>query len=248
MKTASYTSCETRAGSGASGVANPCADCDVRSRAICDVLDNAELTELSRVNRRRELDAGDCIFFEGDPTDAYYVVIDGSLKLYKLLPDGRRQVTGFLFKGDFLGLAEFAGEHTLTAEALEPVEVCQMPREKFDLFTTDSQPLSKKLLQLATRGIVSAQEQMLLLGRKTAQERLASFLLWMSARAEERGDDPDRLSVPMSRTDMGDYLGLTVETVSRTITKLKTSGVISLADKGIIEIKDHDRLEDLSAG
>lgn len=234
--------------SGASvAAANPCANCDVKSRAICAVLDSSELSELAKVNRHRSLGAGDCLFFEGDQNEAYYVVMEGSLKLYKLLADGRRQVTGFLFKGDFLGLT-YADEHSVTVEALESVKLCQMPRSTFEGLVSGSQPLGRKLLQVASKGIASAQEQMLLLGRKTAQERLASFLLWLSARADERGDSPTRLDVPMSRTDMGDYLGLTVETVSRTVTKLKTSGVIHLADKGMIEIKDLDRLEDLAAG
>ncbi len=246
MKTVANLSPDARVGSGTIDVADPCVDCDVRSRAVCAVLNNAELSELARVNRRKALDAGDCIFFEGDEAEAYYVVMDGSLKLYKLLADGRRQVTGFLFKGDFVGLT-FNSGHAFTAEALEGAQLCQMPKEKFELFLSDSQPLSRKLLQVATAGIVSSQEQMLLLGRKTAQERLASFLVWMSARAEERGDDRSRLLVPMSRTDMGDYLGLTVETVSRSMTKLKTKGVISLSDRGVIEILDHDVLEEMAA-
>jgi CRP/FNR family transcriptional regulator, anaerobic regulatory protein len=246
MKTVSTLSSDVRVSSGTVGVANPCADCDVRARAVCAVLNNSELVELAKVNRRKELDAGDCLFFEGDEAEAYYIVMSGSLKLYKLLSDGRRQVTGFLFKGDFVGLA-FNSGHSFTAEALDNVKLCQMPKEKFELFLADSQPLSRKLLQVATAGIVSSQEQMLLLGRKTAQERLSSFLLWVSARAEERGDDASRLYIPMSRTDMGDYLGLTVETVSRTMTKLKSKGVISLSDRGIIEILNHDVLEDMAA-
>ncbi|MEQ9518514.1 MAG: helix-turn-helix domain-containing protein [Parvibaculum sp.] len=247
MKTVSQVQTEFRAGCGSASVGNPCAGCSVRSRAICAVLDNAALAELSKVNRHRALDAGDCLFFEGDPAEAYYVVTDGALKLYKLLPDGRRQVIGFLFKGDFLGHT-FSVEHSFTVEALSVTELCQMPKDKFELFAIESQPLGRKLLQIATNGLASAQEQMLLLGRKTAQERLASFLVWLSARAEERGEDGDHLGVPMSRTDMGDYLGLTVETVSRTITKLKTSGIISLSERGYIEIKNRDRLEEIAEG
>lgn len=245
MKTTMLTPEAPSAGLRARQTKNPCANCSVRSRAVCGVLDDSELSILARANRRRELDAGDCIFFEGDEAEAYYVVIEGSLKLYKLLSDGRRQVTGFLFKGDFVGLA-FRADHSFTAEALEHARLCQMPRQKFDLFLDENKALGRKLLQVTTNGIVSAQEQMLLLGRKTAQERLASFLIWMSARAEERGEDRSRLVVPMSRTDMGDYLGLTVETVSRTMTKLKRQGVITLPDRRIVEIVDHDALEEIA--
>jgi len=192
MKTSSLSFEATSAGCGVMPAhKNSCANCDVRSRAVCGVLSASDLSILSRTNRRRTLSAGDCIFFEGDEAEAYYVVIEGSLKLYKLLSDGRRQVTGFLFKGDFVGHA-FKDDHSFTAEALEGVKLCQMPRRKFELFLNDNQPLGRKLLQVATMGLVSAQEQMLLLGRKTAQERLASFLIWMSARAEERMAALDR--------------------------------------------------------
>ena len=247
MKTVLSSSEATASGCSVMHAQNPCANCDVRSRAVCGVLSDSELSKLARVNRRRELEAGDCIFFEGDEAEAYYIVVEGALKLYKLLSDGRRQVTGFLFKGDFVGLA-FKDDHSFTAEALGHSRLCQMPRHKFELFLNESMPLGRKLLQVATNGIVSAQEQMLLLGRKTAQERLASFLIWMSVRAEERGEDYSRLAVPMSRTDMGDYLGLTVETVSRTMTKLKTRGVIALPDRGVVEIINHDLLEEIAAG
>ncbi|WP_081875661.1 cyclic nucleotide-binding domain-containing protein [Tepidicaulis marinus] len=229
-------------------IANPCAACDVRTRAVCAALSNAELTELSQHSRHKDLSAGDTVFFEGDPAEAYYVVMDGALKLYKLLADGRRQITGFLFKGDFVGLA-FHTDHIFTAEALKSSKLCQLPKQKFENVADHAPQLGHRLLTLASAGIASAQEQMLLLGRKTAAERLASFLLWLSTvQGREAAKPLDRISVPMSRADMGDYLGLTVETVSRTVTKFKTSGLIRLCDHNEIEICDRETLSSIADG
>lgn len=246
MKTVSNTMSIPACGGGAVDPNIPCFDCGVRARAVCSSLSNAELSDLSQVNRHRKFSSGDCVFFEGDPADSFFVVMGGSLKLYKLMADGRRQVTGFLFRGDMIGAA-YQQDADVTAEALEDTRLCQMPRERVEQIADDSNPLGRRLLEIATKGVASAHEQMLLLGRKTAQERLASFLIWLSAKAEERGEDRDRLAVPMSRTDMGDYLGLTVETVSRTMTKLKNAGIISLEDRGVIHVRDWDRLEDAAA-
>lgn len=227
--------------------ANPCVDCEVRSRAVCAVLSDDELRGLARITHSEHLKAGETLFFEGDAAGDCFIVQAGALKLYKLLPDGRRQVTGFLFKGDFLGLQP-GEECRYTAEALEPVEACAIPGDKMETLVADYPKLANRLLNLASMELAAAQDQMLLLGRKTAQERIATFLLWLSERARQRGEAANPVRVPMSRSDMGDYLGLTVETVSRTITKLKTSGVISLKQGNRIELTDRDMLEALAGG
>ncbi|MGK2740516.1 cyclic nucleotide-binding domain-containing protein [Tepidicaulis sp. LMO-SS28] len=227
---------------------HPCASCDVRTRAVCSALSNDELKELALHSRHRAIDAGETVFFEGDPTEAYYVVMDGALKLYKLLADGRRQITGFLFKGDFLGLA-YCEDHSFSAEALKDSKLCQLPKGQFEAMADESGALGRRLLSIATSGVACAQEQMLLLGRKTAAERLASFLLWLSSAQGRGGDDSaDLISVPMSRADMADYLGLTVETVSRTVTKFKTGKLIRLQAQNGIEICDRGELEAIAAG
>lgn len=237
MKTVSPLLPQAQDASGSLEVANPCAACAVRPLAVCSSLTNAELVDLSKVSRHRTLQAGDSLFFEGDEADGYHIIQSGAVKLYKLLEDGRRQIVGFMFKGDLVGQA-YQEHHNFTVEALGPTELCHLPKEKFELLIADSGPFSRRLLTLASAGAAAAENQMLLLGRKSALERLASFLLWLSDRARERGEDPARIDVPMSRTDMGDYLGLTVETVSRTVTKLKKAGTIALPDRPIIEITD----------
>ena len=228
-------------------VSNPCVSCEVRSRAICAVLTDTELADLGRVTEPASLHLGDALFLEGDAAGACFIVQSGALKLYKLLPDGRRQITGFLFKGDFLGMAP-GDEYTYTAEELEPTKACAVPRERMAGLVADYPKLANRLLNVAAMELAAAQDQMMLLGRKTARERIASFMLWLSDRARERGDSANPVRVPMSRSDMGDYLGLTVETVSRTITKLKTSGLISLKEGNRIELSDREMLEALASG
>jgi len=228
-------------------VSSPCLNCDVRTRAVCAVLSDEELTGLSKTTQTNTYDVGETLFFEGDEAGACFIVQDGALKLYKLMADGRRQITGFLFKGDFLGLTPDE-EYGYTAEVLEPVRACSLPSDKMQDMIDAYPKLSNRLLNLASLELAVAQEQMLLLGRKTAQERIASFLLWLSRRAEERGEPSNPVRVPMSRGDMGDYLGLTVETVSRSITKLKTSGVISLKEGNRVEINDFDMIDAIAAG
>lgn len=225
----------------------PCLSCDVRERAVCAVMSDEELVRLSSLTQPQSFKSGETLFFEGDQAGACFIVQDGALKLYKLLPDGRRQITGFLFKGDFLGLSS-NDEYAYTAEVLEQTKACVLPSERMDDLIEDYPKLSNRLLNLAAMELASAQEQMLLLGRKTAQERIASFLLWLSHRAADRGEDANPVRVPMSRSDMGDYLGLTVETVSRSITKLKTSGVISLQEGNRVKLNDTAMLEAIAAG
>lgn len=228
-------------------VSSPCVSCDVRTRAVCAVLSDSELVGLSKLTQPSTYGAGEALFFEGDEVGACFIVQKGALKLYKLLPDGRRQITGFLFKGDFLGLSPNE-EYGYTAEVLEPVEACSLAVDKMQELIVNYPKLSNRLLNLAAMELAVAQEQMLLLGRKTAQERIASFLLWLSRRAEDRNEKPNPVRVPMSRSDMGDYLGLTVETVSRSITKLKTSGVITLKEGNHVEITDRELLEAIATG
>ncbi|MFT6510544.1 MAG: CRP/FNR family transcriptional regulator [Parvibaculaceae bacterium] len=230
-----------------SNMPNPCASCDVRHRAVCGSLNNGELTELSVHSRHKDIGTGDCLVFEGDELNAYYVVLNGAFKLYKLLSDGRRQITGFAFKGDFVGLP-YQADYAVTVEALGASKLCQLPREKFEGLSVEAPPLGQRLVKMMAANVAASEDHMLLLGRKTAMERVASFLIWMSCRAQGRGESALELEVPMSRTDMGDYLGLTVETVSRTFTKLRKVEAITLGERNRLMINDLEALQDLADG
>ncbi len=209
----------------------------MRELAVCGVLSDAERKRLAAIGRSGRLGAGELLFCEGDPAQEVFTVTSGVLKLYKLLADGRRQITGFLVPGDFLGLA-FRDHYVCTAEAVTELGLCRFRRRAFVELLRDLPHLEEQLLARATSELAAAQEQMVLLGRKTALERVASFLL----RLDERMGSGGRLQLPMNRTDMADFLGLTIETVSRTLTRLKRRGLIALCGKSGVEIRDRQGL------
>ena len=227
--------------------ASPCAACNVRHLTVCAALDGAELQQLASIVQDIELEAGQPLFDEGEPADYVFNVTAGCVKVYKLLPDGRRQVTGFLFPGDFLGLAN-QDTYAFSAEAVTPAALCRFQRGKLEGAMERFPQLEKRLLDVASHELAVAQEQMLLLGRKTAKERLASFLIKLSEGAQRRGQPASPVRLPMTRADIGDYLGLTTETVSRVMTQLKGQGTISLLPNGQVDLRDLEALEDLASG
>ena len=223
---------------------HPCAACDIRLRTFCGALDAWQLEAFRCMGTVVRMEAREPLFHEGDPADLVYSVTRGMLKLYKLLPDGRRQVMGFVQAGDFLGLSP-AEEHGFTAEALEPAELCQFPRRRFESFLAEHPNMERALYRLATHELVAAQAQMVLLGRMTAAERIASFLLMLLRRSRSCGV-AEAVRLPMSRLDIADYLGLTKETVSRGFTSFKTCGLIRLLNDNVVCVLDRPRLEKLS--
>lgn len=178
------------------------------------------------------------LFSEGDPARNVYRVVSGTIRLCKLLPDGRRQIIGFLQHGDMMGLS-LAQSYLYTAEAVTAAVLQRIPRTRFEMLMDEQPALARRLLSLTATELVAAQDQMVLLGRKTAVERVATFLLRLAARTIGGGR---RVQLPMSRADIADHLGLTTETVSRAFTKLKTSGMIRLLDGHLVELTDREGL------
>jgi CRP/FNR family transcriptional regulator, anaerobic regulatory protein len=225
----------------------PCAACNVRELSICDALRGSEIDRIAEIVSRISIPAGRTVFQEGDEADYVYNIISGALRLFKLMPDGRRQITGFLFPSDFVGIA-LKARYAYSAESVCDMTVCRFPRHKLEALFAEFPALETRLLETAGNELIAAQDQMLLLGRKTAAERLASFLLRLRARAMARGAKVDTVDLPMTRTDMGDYLGLTVETVSRTFTKLRQKGLIATPNPHEVEILDPDGLARMAEG
>ena len=135
-----------------------------------------------------------------------------------------------------------------TAETIDTVRLCRFPRARLQALIEEIPRFEKRMLGMASNELIEAQDQMLLLGRKTAQEKVASFLLMMSKRASRRSRPPNPIELPMSRADVADFLGLTTETVSRSFTQLKTCGAIQLLDHARVLLKDLDGLKDLAEG
>ncbi len=193
----------------------------------------------------QRLAPGSILFSEGDEATGVYEIVSGTLRLYKVLVDGRRQIIGFVSGGQLLGLAP--QRHFLcTAEAVTPLTVRRYQRPVFERRIDEEPGLARRLLVAVSNELRMAQDQMLLLGRKSAAEKVASFLLTLAA--DEAGEYADHVELPMGRGDIADYLGLTVETVSRTFTRLKNDGLIALPTPAGVKLLDVEQLEELAAG
>jgi len=185
--------------------------------------------------------AGAEIYGEGDDATAWYRVQSGVVRTCKLLPDGRRQVEDFLFPGDFFGF-ETRGEHSFAAEAITSATVVRYSRPRLTAAAAANGRLATQLLDVTLEQLGKVHNRLMLLGRKTAEEKLATFLLEML----DRSANPDAIDLSMSRTDIADYLGLTIETVSRTFSMMKHECIIALPSAQHVVILDRDGLEELS--
>ncbi len=176
------------------------------------------------------------IFGENEPSDYLYKVVSGGVRTYKILSDGRRQVGGFYLAGDIFGL-EFAEEHTLSAEAITDTKVLVVKRSAINALAGRDASIASELFALTGRELTRVQDRILLL-IKSAQERVASFLLEMS----ERVSGSNAIELPMSRQDIADYLGLTIETVSRTLTSLESAAAIEIPTSRRIVLRNRTAL------
>ncbi len=208
-----------------------CDDCGARHQGMCGALSDEDLTFLADVPQRVTVPAGAVFIEEGEKPGYFYNITEGYVRLFKSLPDGRRQITGFAGPGYFLGLDP--ARSVFSAEAIETIKVCRFNRARLLTAFAEFPALEHRLLQATMHELAIAQQQMLLLGRKTALERVATFLLAWAERQDAcaPGALPQpqtMLGLPFSRTDLADYLGLTIETVSRSLSQLKRDGYIDI--------------------
>ena len=180
------------------------------------------------------------IFGEGEAADYVYQVISGSVRTHRLLRDGRRQIDEFHFAGDYFGI-EAGDVHRVTAEAMVDTTVRMVRRGALSDLAAQRSDVAKALFRLTVAGLQRSQDHVLMLGRKSACERVVGLLMDLA----ERVGAQQELDVPMSRQDMADYLGLTIETVSRTLTQLQADGVIALPTTRHIVLKDRAALRRL---
>ena len=228
-------------------VGSPCAACPVRPLSICSGLSIGELSDLEKIVTNIVVKAGASIFDEGEAATHRYNLTSGCIRIYKLLGDGRRQIIGFLFPGDFLGLA-IDDEYAYGAEAVVESHLCRFLQRDLEDLISRYPALEKRLLGVTKHELAIAQEQMVLLGRKSAEEKVVTMLLTFSRRAQHRGQSENPVFLPMTRADLGDYLGLTTETVSRTMTQLKTTGVIRLENDNHVRLMDMEKLDEMAEG
>jgi len=181
------------------------------------------------------------IFGENEPAEYLYKVVSGSVRTYKILSDGRRQIGGFYLPGDIFGL-EFSREHTLSAEAITDTKVQVIKRSAIETLAGRDAGIARELFALTGRELHRVQERIMLLV-KSAQERVAGFLLEMA----DRGAADNAVDLPMSRQDIADYLGLTIETVSRTLTALETAAAIEVPTSRRIVLRNRSALGRLNS-
>jgi CRP/FNR family transcriptional regulator len=172
------------------------------------------------------------IFVQGQSAEAVYNITAGMVRLYRLLPDGRRQIVGFALPGDFLGLA-MRDAYGLSADAVDAVTACAFSRSAYSALVDAKPHLLRRLHDYATHELTLAHEQMTLLGRRNAEERLVCFLLTMRERWARLGRRTATIALPMSRQDIADFLGLTIETISRTFSKLARDRMILIVPDGV---------------
>ncbi len=222
-----------------------CADCKVRLHSICAALDPDELNALEALSHPTRYGARSTLFSQDETAESVFNVTEGMVRLYKLLPDGRRQIVGFALPGDFLGLA-LMDRFGVSAEAVGDVTVCRFPRKAFAAYLDTKPHLLRRLHEFAGHELSLAQEQMVLLGRRSAEERVASFLVSLRERLARIGQKSVTLALPMSRQDIADFLGLTIETVSRTMTRLAREKTILVVPDGVRLLRP-EQLESIAA-
>ena len=222
-----------------------CVGCSVRINGVCSALGLEHLHELSRHAKRTLLPSGKELVVQGEPSDTYSNMVHGVVKLTKFMADGRQQIVSIKFAPTLVG--KFAAkESAVSALTATDAQVCSFPSEVLERIALKSPAVENRMHQQALRELDEARDWMLALGRKNAQEKLATFLL-MVGRNNSRDNQPrSQFQLPLSRTEIADFLGLTIETVSRQLTRLRQSNVITLRDSRHVTINDASALEHLS--
>ncbi|SMF58062.1 CRP/FNR family transcriptional regulator, anaerobic regulatory protein [Alteromonadaceae bacterium Bs31] len=225
-----------------------CADC--RLAAIClpislHVDDISKLDEI--IQRGRPVQKSDHVYHAGEPFRSVYALRSGAVKTVKVTQDGQEQVTGFYLPGEIIGMDGLASNHhTNSATALETSAVCEIPFSRLEELSTQVPNLQRRFFQLMSKEITHEQQLITLLSKNSADERIAALLLSISTRNHNRGLSAKEFYLPMSRSDIGNYLGLTIETVSRVLSRLHKQEVIAL-DKKHVVISDMDALQNIAS-
>lgn len=222
-----------------------CRSCAVRDDGICGAMTDGQLSDLCRYTTRRKIDHGSELLSQGERILSYANILKGVVKLTKRMSDGRQQIVGLQFAPNFIG-RPFADESALTAEAATDVEICAVSKPALDNMMIHAPDLGHRLHRQALVELDEARDWMLTLGRKTAREKVASFLHLIATHSTRDGRGTLRFELPLSRQDIGDFLGLTVETVSRQMTKLRRENVIRVENSRNVTIHDLDRLADVA--
>lgn len=226
-----------------------CADCNLKGLCLPIAMDVKDIDKVDQIiQRSRPIQAGEHLYRSGDKFKSVYAVRSGSIKTYLVDDDGVEQVTGFFLPGEVLGF-DGVGTHShgCNVVALETSTVCEIPFDRLEELTRTIPTLQHHFFQLMGKQIETDHQMMLTLSKKNAEGRIATLLLSLSRRYGRRNLSPNAMRLPMSRMDIGNFLGLTIETVSRTFSRLHKDGVIDVDGREVV-IKDHARLNELCHG
>lgn len=224
-----------------------CNNCRLGSICLPLALENDDIVQLENiVQRGRPLHKGDHLYREADDFKSVYAVRSGAVKAYRVTDDGREQVTGFYFPGEVLGMDGInKNTHACSAKALETSAVCEIPFTSLEKLSVQLPNLQRHFFQLMSKEITEDQQLITLLSKNTAEERIAALILSISSRNARRKLSSSQFRLPMSRIDIGNYLGLTVETVSRVFSRLQKLSILQVSNKEI-EILDAAGLQDIA--
>lgn len=227
------------------GIPVLCQACEARHRGVCGALDSDQLVALAKTSSKQTIASGAELVGDMETVDHYSNVLAGVVKLTKTLSDGRQQIVGLQFAPDFLG-RPFKSESAVNAEAATDVSLCSFPKAAIERMMKQSPELEHRLLRQTLKELDEARDWMLTLGRKTASEKVASFLLLIANHIDPtlgEGEKKVAFDLPLTRADIADFLGLTIETVSRQFTKLRADGVISIENNRHVTVARRERLE-----
>lgn len=217
-----------------------CQSCEARHRGICGALNGDQLLHLSKFTNRTTYHSSEELVPEGENVERYANILSGVVKLSKLLADGRQQIVGLQFAPDFLG-RPFKSKSDTAAEAATDVRVCSFPKTVLETMILESPELEHILHQQTLKELDEARDWMMTLGRKSASEKVASFLYLIGTNIDPEhstGHQSVHFEIPLKRSDIADFLGLTIETVSRQLTKLRKAGVIEIENNRSVTISD----------
>lgn len=221
-----------------------CPNCRLNRLCLPHGLTPSELDQLNGIIKRgRPLERGEHLYRQGEDLHSLYVVMSGSAKSYITAPDGAEQILGFYLPGELLGLDALEHKyHTSSAVALERTVLCELPYVRFEELCLSLPALSWQMQSQFSKELARDHEVMLLIGQRGVEERLALFLLSLSARLKERGFSETEFNLSMSRHDIASFLGVATETVSRSFSRLEKDGLLSVERK-LVRIKDLERLK-----
>lgn len=226
------------------GIPVLCAACEARHRGVCGALSPEQLVELAKTSVKHKAPQGEELVGDAERVERYSNVMSGVVKLSKTLPDGRQQIVGLQFAPDFVG-RPFRSESAVTAEAATQVDLCSFPRQAIERMIEEQPDFEHRLLKQTLRELDQARDWMVTLGRKTAGEKVASFLMLIATYIDPEFDPRSGSAVfdlPLTRAEIADFLGLTIETVSRQLTKLKADKVIEIENNRRITVENIERL------